>query len=363
MKVAIVHDYLNQMGGAERVVGELHAIFPDAPIYTTIVDRNALWPNLRGANIRPSWMQRLPFKRAHFKKYLLLYRFAIESFDLDEFDLVISNSSAFAKGARVRPGARHVCYCQSPMRFVWEYDRYMERERFGRLARTALPAAIASLRRWDVRTIDRPQVYFANCLNGQRRIRDWYGRESFIVHPPVDIDQFTPRAELGDYYLVVSRLVPYKRIDLVVRTFTALGRPLIVVGDGPDRVALERMAGPTVRFLGRRPDDVVAELYARCRGFVLPGEEDFGITPLEANAAGRPVVAFAAGGALETVIDGKTGVLFREQTVEALHDAVLRCDASAWDGVALRAHATRFGPRAFKEHFLEALSAAGVRVA
>jgi glycosyltransferase involved in cell wall biosynthesis len=351
MKVAIVHDYLNQSGGAERVVGALHQMFPRAPIYTTILDRSSLWPELRDADIRTSWMQYLPGLKRHFKKYLPLFPVAIESLDLHDYDLVISSSSAFAKGAKVRQGARHICYCHSPMRFAWDYERYVEREGFGPAVRLALRPVIRALRRWDVRTADRPHVFVANSSIVGERIRRCYGRSSEVVFPPVEIGRFTTSSDLGDYYLVVSRLNPYKRIDLAVRAFTEAARPLVVVGDGPYRAALEAMAGPTIRFLGRVPDEHIAGYYARCRGLIFPGEEDLGITPLEANASGRPVVAYRAGGALDTVIDGKTGVYFKEQTVGSLHDAVSRCEAVTWFPDDLRRHAERFSVTAFRTRF------------
>jgi glycosyltransferase involved in cell wall biosynthesis len=351
MRIAIVHDYLNQAGGAERVVAVLHEMFPQAPIYTTILDRSSLWPALQDADIRTSWMQHLPGLKRHFKKYLPLYPAAIESFDLRGYDLVISSSSAFAKGARVPPGARHICYCHTPMRFAWDYESYVAREGLGRAVRMVLPPFIRALRRWDIRTADRPHVFISNSSVVAGRILRCYGRSSEVVYPPVEIDRYTPASDSGDNYLVVSRLNSYKRIDLAVRAFTEAGRPLLIVGDGPYRAALERMAGPTIQFTGRMRDEEVAWYYARCRGLIFPGEEDFGITPLEANASGRPVVAYRAGGALDTVIDGKTGVCFHEQTVESLRDAVARCDALTWFRDDLRRHAEHFSVAAFRSRF------------
>ena len=350
LRVAIVHDYLNQAGGAERVVGTLHRMVPDAPIYTTVLDRDTLWPELRDADVRTSWMQRLPGVKRHFRKYLPLYPRAIESLDLRDYDLVVSSSSAWAKGAVVRPGAVHVCYCHTPMRFVWDYERYVARERFGRLTRLLLPLMIRRLRAWDERTAERAHVIVANSTATAERIGRVWGRDAEIVFPPVDVtrrssDSGEP-ARVG-FHLVVSRLAPYKRVDLAVEAFTRLGRRLVVVGDGPDRAALERAAGPTVRFMGRLDDDAVSQLYAACRGVIFPGEEDFGIVPLEANAAGRPVIAYRAGGALDTVIGGRTGVFFGEPTSESLAAAVARCDEIAWDARALRRHAERFGEEQF----------------
>jgi len=352
LKVAIVHDYLNQSGGAERVVGELHRLFPQAPIFTTIVDRASLWPPLRDADIRVSWMQRLPGVLQHFKLYLPFYPRAVESFDLREFDLVISSSSAFAKGAVTQAGTTHVCYCHTPMRFGWDFDHYMDRAGHSPLLRTMLPPVIRRLQAWDRRTAGRPAWYVANSATTAERIQRLYGRPSTIIPPPVETARFAPDAVDEEYYLVVSRLNGYKRVDLAVRAFNDFGRPLLVIGDGPVRRSLEAIAEPNVRFLGRLPDEEVARAYARCRALILPGEEDFGITPLEANASGRPVIAFRSGGALDTVVDGATGIFFAQQTVEALRRAVRECEATAWRKETLRAHAESFAPEVFGRRLL-----------
>lgn len=350
MKVALVHDHLNQAGGAERVLEQLHRLFPDAPIYTAILDRETLWPGLRDADFRVSWMQHLPGIFRHYRAYLPFYPAAIQGFDLREYDLVISSSSSFAKAAVLRSDACHICYCHTPMRFVWDYNRYVEREEFGLIAASLLPLFIRLLKRWDMRTANRVQLFIANSTAVADRIAQYYGRASEIIFPPVGVERLTPSAEIDDYYLVVSRIVPYKRLDLAVAACTALGRRLIVVGEGPGRHALERAAGPTVEFLGHRPDTEVAALYARCRGLLFPGVEDFGITPLEANAAGRPVIAYAGGGVLDTVVDGKTGVLFHEQTAQGLQDAMRRSETIEWRPDVLRTHAESFNEAAFLSH-------------
>jgi glycosyltransferase involved in cell wall biosynthesis len=359
VKVALVHDFLNQSGGAERVLACLHQMFPAAPIFTTIAERrDLLWPGLQNADIRVSWMQRLPGVLRHHRIYLPLYPHAIESLPLREFDLVISSSSAFAKGALTRSDALHICYCHNPMRFVWEYDRYVRQERFGRFVRAALPVVIRRLRAWDLRAAQRPSLWIANSSVVAERIRRYYGLPSTIVFPPVDVLRYGPSTRDEDYYLIVTRLLAYKRIDLAVQAFNRSGRPLIVAGDGPDRVALEAGARSNIQFTGRLPDAEIASLYARCRAVILPGEEDFGIVPLEANAAGRPVVAFRAGGALDTVIENRTGVFFREQTAEALCDAVAACEGIEWDKPALRRHAEGFGEPVFRDRFRAVLNQA-----
>jgi glycosyltransferase involved in cell wall biosynthesis len=349
MRVAIVHDYLNQRGGAERVVAELHEMFPDAPIFTSIVDHETLWLALRSADIRPSWMQRLPGLRRHFKKYLLLYPLVFERLDLSGYDLVLSSSSAFAKAVRPPRGGVHVCYCHTPARFLWSYEQYVEREELDRLTRAALPLAIRVLRRWDLSTVDRVHRYAANSSAVAERIRRIYGREATIVPPPVDVDRFRGLSgEPGDYYLIVSRLNAYKRIHLAVEAFNRLHLPLVIVGDGPHRPALERVAGPTVRFLGYVDDRQVSRLLAGCRALIFPGEEDFGIAVLEANAAGRPVVAYRGGGALDTVRPGLNGVLFDAPTADALGEGVERERTETWDREAIRRHAERYSPAHFR---------------
>ncbi len=367
MRVAIVHDYLNQRGGAEWVVAVLHEMFPEAPIFTSIVDRDTLWPGLQSADIRPSWMQRLPGLRGHFKKYLLLYPVVFENVDLSGYDLVISSSSAFAKAVRSRPGAFHLCYCHTPARFIWDYQRYVERERFGRPARALLPMAIRLLRAWDLRTADRPRAYVANSRLVAARIRQFYGREAEVVPPPVDLKRFQPLEERGDFYLVVSRLNSYKRIHLAIEAFNSLRLPLIVVGDGPHRAVLERLAGPTIRFTGYLRDEEISQLYGRCQALIFPGEEDFGLTVLEANACGRPVIAYRGGGALETVIPDITGMFFDEPSGAALADGVLQARERRWDSWRIREHAEGYGIERFKEQLGEVFrtvkvdSADGVR--
>ena len=304
MRVAIVHDYLNQAGGAERVVAALHRMYPDAPVFTTLLDADVVGEPLASADVRVSWMQRLPGWRRHFKAYLPLYPFAVRSFDLAGFDLVISSSSAWAKGVRVPDGAVHVCYCYTPMRWAWSFDDYVGRSELGPVARAAAGLVMGALRWWDVRSSRGVHRFVAISTEVAARIRRTYGRESDVVFPPVGVERFRADVPPEDFFLVVSRLNSYKRIDLAVAACTALGVPLVVVGDGPHRAALERLAGPTVRFTGRLGDGEVARLFERCRALILPGAEDFGLTPLEANAAGRPVVAFGAGGALDTVVPG-----------------------------------------------------------
>jgi glycosyltransferase involved in cell wall biosynthesis len=361
LRVAIVADYLNQHGGAEWLVAVLHTMFPEAPVFTPIVDRESLWSEMADADIRVSWMQRLPGLKHHFRKYFLLFPLAVEGFDLSEYDLVLSSSCAFGKGAKARPGAVHVCYCHTPPRFVWDYDNYVRRERLGAVSRALLPPMVHIMKRWDLATVSRPDHYLANSRAVAGRIRKYYGREATVVGGPVNCRRFRPAERIEPYFLVVSRLVPYKRIDLAVDAFNRLGLPLRIVGDGPDRATLEERAGPTVSFLGRASDRDVERMLGECQALVFPGLEDFGLTPLEANASGRPVLAFRGGGVLDTVVDGATGILFDEQSPESLLGAVERFRTARWDPVTLRRHAERFDVAAFKERIFGILAeAAGV---
>ena len=349
MKVAIVHDWLNQIGGAEAVLGVLKEMYPQAPIYTSIYWPAAMPPEYRAWDIRTSFMDRLPFVKRRHQAFLPLYPLAFEQFDLSEVDLVISNKSGFCHGVITPPQTTHICYCLTPTRFLWNTREYVERERVGRLARAVLPLFLNYLRLWDRLAADRVDHFVAISRTVQARIRKIYRRESTIIHPPVDVGRFAPSEVHDNYFLIVSRLIPYKRLDIAVRAFNQLGLPLLVVGDGRDRARLEALAKPNVRFLGRLPDEQVREVMARCRALIFPGLEDFGLTPIEAQAAGRPVIAYAGGGALETVVEGVTGTFFHEQSPEALAEVVARFDDRRYDPQAIRQHAAQFDVAVFKE--------------
>ncbi len=346
MRVALVHDYLNQYGGAERVLEALHTLFPAAPVFTSVYDPDVMPRAYRTWDIRTSWMQRLPAWRRLFRAYVPFYPSAFESFDLSAYDLVISSSSAFAKGVIPRPGAIHVCYCHTPMRFAWRTSEYVAREAFGAARRAALMPLMTLLRMWDVVSTQRVDAFIANSRAVAQRIARYYGRDATVIAPPVDLPAFRAQPP-GAYFLAGGRLIPYKRLDLAVKACTRLGLPLKVFGDGRDRPRLQAMAGPTVEFLGYVAEGRRRELFAGCRAYLFPGEEDFGITPLEAMAAGRPVIAYAAGGALDTVIEGGTGRFFTEQTVEALAAAIAASCTDRYDAGAIRRHAERFGSEVF----------------
>ncbi len=355
MRVALVHDYLNQYGGAERVIEALHEIYPDAPVFTSLFDPAAMPARFRTWDIRTSFLQRIPASRRFHRSLLLLYPTAFESFDLSSFDVVISVSSAWAKAVVTPPQTLHVCYCLTPMRWAWSYAEYVERERLGKLARGLLPAAIHYLRTWDAVTANRVDRFIGISRAVVDRIRKYYRREADLIVPPVAARSIPVRDQAPDRnesdYLVVSRLIPYKRIDLPVAACTRLGLPLTVVGEGRDRARLQGLAGPTVRFTGRVSDEQMHEYLAACRAFVFPGEEDFGIAPVEAMAAGRPVIAYAGGGALDTVLDGRTGRLFSPQTVDALSDVLERFDPDAFDPRMIHEHATSFDTASFQDAF------------
>ena len=362
MRLAIVHDYLNQYGGAERVLDALHALFPCAPIYTSMYDPARMPASYRGLDIRTSFMQRLPGVTTHHQAYLPCYPIAFEAFDFSDYDVVLTNSSAWCKGVITPPETVHICYCLTPMRWAWRYRDYVERELISRLLRLGLPAAITALRVWDVTSSQRVDRFVAISRAVAARIKKYYGREATVIFPPVETSRFATRAAPGDFYLVVSRLIPYKRVDLAIEAFSRLGLPLKIVGDGRDGAALRSRAGPNVEFLGRVSDAEVVELVQGCRAFLFPGDEDFGIAPVEAQAAGRPVVAFAAGGALDTVIDGETGVLFGEQTVDALASAVRRLETLSLDPPTIAAHARRFDSAVFRREMADFVAdAAGTR--
>jgi glycosyltransferase involved in cell wall biosynthesis len=290
-------------------------------------------------------MQRLPGWRRLFRAYFPLYPSAFESFDLNGYDLILSSSSAYAKGVIPPPGAVHICYCHTPMRFAWRTRDYVAREGIGPL-RPALGLLLTLLRLWDVVSSGRVDAFIANSRAVAARIRRCYGREAAVIPPPVDLPPFQPCPPEG-FYLAGGRLVPYKRLDLALRAFGALGLPLKVFGDGRDRAALQEAAGPNVELLGQVSEERRRELFARCRAFVFPGEEDFGITPLEAMAAGRPVIAYAAGGALDTVVEGVTGRFFHQQGAAALAAAVAASRQDAYDPQAIRRHAEGFGREVF----------------
>lgn len=343
LRIALVHDWLTGMRGGEKCLEVLCELFPDAPLYSLLHVKGRMSPCIESRDIRTSFIQHLPFVETKYRSYLPLFPRAIESLDLSGFDVVISTSHCVAKGAIVRPGALHICYCHTPMRYVWEmYDEYFGKGKADAVTRLAMAVAAPRLRGWDVRTAGRVHHYIANSENVRTRIRTHYGTDAAVIFPPVDTNQFILSERDGGYYLIVSALVPYKKVDLAIEAFNRSGAKLVIVGKGPEEKQLRTMARPNIEFLGWRSDADLIGLYAGCRALIFPGEEDFGIVPLEAMASGKPVIAFGKGGALETVVEGITGTFFEAQSVEDLAAAVARGGAMTFDPGAIRGHALKF---------------------
>ncbi|MCC6485819.1 MAG: glycosyltransferase [Armatimonadetes bacterium] len=348
MKVALVAERLNVMAGAEKHLLALADVFPDAPIYTALYTPHTMPEDFRRKDIRVSFAQRVPGAAKYHQRFLPVFMLAFEQFDLSEFDVVISINHACAKSVITRPKTLHVCICCSPMRYAWDmYHDYLRDSGKGRIFKSIAALTMAHARNWDVRTANGVDKFVAISRHVASRIRKYYRRDSVVIYPPVECDRFVISDKQDDYFLMVSRLAPYKKVDLAVEAFNRLGLPLLVIGEGEQQSRLKAIAGNNIRFLKGQTDQEVAEAYQRCRAFVFPGEEDFGITPVEAQAAGRPVIAFARGGATETVKDGVSGVFFQEQTVESLMDAVRRFEATEFDPVAVRANAMTFDRSVF----------------
>ena len=354
-RVAIVHDWLTGMRGGERCLEVVCELFPDAPLYTLLHVPGSVSPTIEKRRVVTSFVQRLPGAAERYRNYLPLFPAAVRGLVLGDVDVVVSLSHCAAKAVRVPRGALHLCYCFTPMRYVWDLEGDYT-DGAGWLTRLALPPVAAALRRWDRRT-DGVHEFVAISRHIADRIRRVYGREASVIYPPVELERFTIAPKPDDYYLVVSALVPYKRVDLPVLAATRTNRRLLVVGRGPEEARLRALAGPSVTFLGWRSDAEVAGLYARCRAVLFPSVEDFGIVPLEAAASGRPTIALARGGALETMVGlgaaaPPTAVFFEEQTVEAVVAALQAFEAAAhrFEPAALRAHAAAFDrPRFARE--------------
>ncbi|HSM56440.1 MAG TPA: glycosyltransferase [Candidatus Sulfomarinibacteraceae bacterium] len=350
--MALVHDWLNQLGGAEDVLETLVEMFPHSPVYTSLYWRQKMPQQWREWDVRTSFIDRLPLAQKRQQLYLPFYPLAFEQFDFSEYDLVLSNKSGFCHGIITGPETVHICYCLTPTRYLWRYQQYAEQENLGRWTRRALIPFLTYLRMWDRLAAARVDHFIAISQEVRRRIAKIYGRESVIIYPPVETERFQPANTVDDYYLMVGRLVPYRRLDLLIEAFNRLDRPLLIAGRGRDRERLEAMAGPNVTFLGYVPDQELPDLMARCRAFLFPGEEDFGIAPIQAMAAGRPVIAYAGGGALDTIVPG-AGALFAEQSVAAIIDAVQSFDATAVDPGFIRTHARQFDTSVFKKRLNE----------
>lgn len=356
-RIAIVHDWLPVYGGAERVLEQMLMVYPDADLFSLI---DALDDEgrkfLKGKPVTTSFVQKLPGGKKYYRHCFPLMPFAIEQFDFSDYDMVITSSYAFAKGIITGPRQLHLCYCHSPIRYAWDLQtQYLRESKLDRGIKSWLVRwLLHSIRLWDNRTSAGVDAFMANSRFIARRIEKVYRRDAAVVYPPVNVERFETRTEKEDFYVTASRMVPYKRIDLIVEAFNGMpDRKLVVIGDGPELPRIKRLAGPNVQVLGWQPNEVMRDHLQRARGFVFGGEEDFGIILLEAQACGTPVIAYGRGGALETVIENETGLFFEEQSPAALQQAVTEFEQRVWDAQRCRRNAERFSARTFRENFQE----------
>lgn len=357
MRIALVHDYLMQDGGAERTLLAFHRLFPTAPIFTLFYDQRKVHPAFKDAKIIPSFLNTFPFAPGKYQWYLPLMPHAAESIDLTGYDLILSSSSSIMKGIIVPPGATHICYCHNPTRFLWqERHGYVNDLPQPGIVKRLLPFYLHHLRQWDVLAADRPDVLLTNSKTSQERIRRFYRREAKVIFPPVDTHLIQPSSTNAGYWLIGGRLVRYKRFDLVVTAFARLNLPLKVFGTGPEQARLRAMAGPKTEFVGSVTEEEKFDLYRNAIAFLYPHIEDFGITAVEAMAAGKPVVAYGKGGVTETVIPGKTGTFFHVQTWQEIANSVLRFHTHTFSSSEIRAHAEQFSQERFAAHIKETIS-------
>jgi len=350
MKVALVHDHLNQLGGAESVLKALTEVFPEAPVYTLIYDAKKTNHLFDTTKIYESFLANLPFARKKFRWFLPLMISATESYDLSKYDIVISDSSGLAKGVITLPHTLHIDYCHTPTRYLWsDHNTVIDRLERTFLVRRMSQAFKSYLRTWDRLAADRVDFFIANSKFVSQRIQKFYRRDSEVIYPPVDISKYSVSHTDGGYFLIMSRLRPYKQVDLAVRAFNKLNLPLKIIGTGEEEAYLRKIAKKNIEFLGWVDDETKRTYLRNCRALIHPQEEDFGITPVEAMACGKPVIAYQAGGAMETVLQGKTGVLFDEQSWEALADSIIRFRQARFDATTIRAHAEQFGIDVFKK--------------
>ncbi|MCL2197384.1 MAG: glycosyltransferase [Defluviitaleaceae bacterium] len=351
MKLAIAHDWLTNIGGAEIAISIVADIYENAPIYTSVYDPDNLGDLLKGRDIRTSFIQKFKKAKKNHQKYLPFMPTAWEQFNFNEFDVVFSSSTSCAKGLITSPNTMHICYCNTPMRYAWEfYYEYMEEWNLSWLKKKLLPYVMHYIRMWDAISANRVDYFIANSKNVAKRINKHYRREAEVIYAPVQSKFYDNTSDIDEeYFLIVSRLVPYKKVDLAVEAFNELGLPLVVIGGGPQLDYIKKIAKDNVKVMGRQPDEVVMEHYAKCRAFIFPGEEDLGLTPLEVQASGRPVIAFGKGGATETVLDQQTGLFFKEQTVAELKNSVKQFMKMSFDKSVLIKHSEAFSETMFKE--------------
>ncbi len=357
MRVALIHDYLTQFGGAERVLLALMELFPDAPVFTLLYSRNGMRMSIDEERVRVSFLQRMPGSRKYHRFFPMLMPLAVEQFDLRGFDVVLSDSHSFGKGILRDPESMHVCYCFTPTRYVWDDShRYVREFSSNVFFRKTASAALSYIRLWDYYAAQRVDYFFTISSFVKRRIQKYYGRQAEVVMPPVDVNKYTLSVKDDGYFLVVARLVPYKRVDLAIDACESLGVPLKIVGTGPEEKLLKKRAGKWVEFCGFVSQDRLVELYRRSKALLFPQEEDFGITLLEAASCGKPVVAYRAGGAMETVVEGKTGLFFDKQEKDSLIRAVEVFENLDWDRSYIRSHAERYEKGIFLQRMKEAIN-------
>ncbi len=361
MRVALVHDYLVQHGGAERVLEAFSELFPDAPIYTIVYDRDAMGESFAHRDIRTSFLQRFPWARRNHRLFPLLMPLAVEQFDFSDFDVVLSDSASYAKGVITSPHTLHICYIHTPTRYAWDdCQKYAQDFGFSSFITRFVPLLVNPVRLWDRAAAKRPDVIIANSEFVSRRIAKYYRRKAEVIHPPVDIRNFAiiPADRRGDYFLIVGRLLAYKRHDIAIEACNRLGLPLKIIGHGPEVDRLRQLAGPTVEFLGRVDDSELPRYYAECRAFIFPQEEDFGIVAIEALASGRPLISYRGGDIVEHLEEGKMGIFFDEQTPEAIMEALGRFSDERYDPEYIRSRVLGFDRDIFKQkirHRVEAL--------
>ncbi len=357
MRIAFVHEYLNQFGGAERMLAELCALFPHAPIYTLLYDEEATRGLFKDRTIRTSFLESWPLAKRRHRWYPLLMPIAIEQFDFSDFDVVISVSASFAKGIITKPGTKHICFCLTPPRFLWDQSQKFTREfGFPSMLRALMLPFISYLRIWDLQAADRVDEFWAISKYVSQRIKTYYHQPSKLIYPPVDVSKFHISNHADSYYLMVGRLVSYKKFDIAIEAFNQTGKRLRIVGTGPELARLKRIAKDNIEFLGAVPDNELPGLYANAAALIFPQEEDFGIVPLEAMASGRPVIAYRGGGALETILEGETGAFFAEQTSQSLIECLNAFQPQLIDPQKCRAQAERFDISVFRANISKALS-------
>ncbi|MAF20517.1 MAG: glycosyl transferase [Parcubacteria group bacterium] len=354
MRVALVHDYLNQYGGGERVLEAFCQIFPRAPIYTLLYDKIKTGSAFEGREIKTSFLQKVPLVKSHHRPFLMLMPLAIEQFDLSQYDLVLSDSHSYSKGVITSTNTFHICYCHTPIRYAWDDShKYIEEFGYSNLVKKTIPFFMSYIRVWDEQAAQRVDKFIANSDFVAQRIEKYYRQSVSVIHPPVKTDLFYLAKKPDDYFLIVGRFLPYKRFDLAIEAFNQLGWPLKIVGDGPDKKKLQAQAKDNIEFVGLVSDEKLRDYYARCQAFISPQEEDFGIAVVEAMASGRPVIAYQSGGALEIIQSGLTGLFFKEQTPEDLVAVLKEFKSVDFNPGLIRQRAMEFDQERFKQKIKE----------